>query len=135
MIDANLGDGAFRVVLLVLLAVDGVLCAAGAVFLLPLYIGQFWFPISALVAGLVNLALVWAAMNCARSTRQAAVPLITWVVTVGVLSLGGPGGDVVLRGAGIADYGPLVLMILGAGPAVLLLWRRGPEIGSKTAVR
>jgi len=116
----------FRGVVLVLLAVDGVLCAVATALFLPSYLGSIWFPISAPVAGVVNTALVWAAMNCSTSNRQAALPLITWFATIGVLALGGPGGDIVLRGAGIGDYGPLLLLIVGAAPAVWLLWLRGP---------
>ena len=52
-----------RVVVLVLLAVDGVLCAVAAALLLPSYIDAVWVPLSAVIAGLVNTALVWAAMQ------------------------------------------------------------------------
>jgi hypothetical protein len=135
LIDYRRSDDRFRVVLLVLLAFDGVLCAIAAVLLLPQYIGHYWFPISAPLAGLVNTALVWAAMGWAKSARQAALPVITWVLTVAVLSLGGPGGDVVLRGAGVAEYSPLVLMLAGAGPPALLLYLRGHRVGAKTAGR
>ena len=107
--------------MLALLAVDGVLCALAATLLLPSYLGPVWFPLSALIAGLVNAALVWAAAQYTPSGRQAALPLFTCLGTVAVLMLGGPGGDVMLGGAGVAAVGPLVLLALGTMPAVWVL--------------
>ena len=52
-----------RTVVLTLLAIDGVLSAVAAAFFLPLRIGSVPFPISALISGLVNAALVWAALQ------------------------------------------------------------------------
>ena len=43
---------------------------------------------------------------------------------VAVLTLGGPGGDIVFGGPGIMGYSALLLIILGAGPAALVLRRR-----------
>jgi hypothetical protein len=118
--DDRATDSVLRAVVLVLLAVDGVLCAVAAALLLPLYIGRVPFPISAVIAGLVNVALVWAAMYWTRSNRLAALPLWTWLLTIGALTFAGPGGDIVF-----SDVGPLLLiLVVGAAPAVWLLWRR-----------
>ena len=127
LIGDHRGDPVMRVVVLVLLAVDGVRCSVATALLLPSYIGVVWFPISAVVAGLVNAALVWAAMQWTASGRLAALPLITWMLTVGVLVLGGPGGDIMLGGAGIAGSGPILLMVLGAVPPAWLLTRRNRQ--------
>lgn len=108
---------------LALLAVDGVLSAVAGAFLLPLYLGPVPFPVSALLSGLTNLALVWAAGHWTRSRRLAALPLWTFLGTVGVLSLGGPGRDVVFGGPGIMGLSVLILMALGALPAAVLLRR------------
>ncbi len=108
-----------------LFAVDGALSALAGAMLLPLYIGSTPFPISALISGLVNAALVWAAGRWTRSPRVAALPLWTWLVTVGVLSMGGPGDDVVLGGRGVLRYGALLLIVFGVTPPVWVLWRRG----------
>ena len=43
-----------RVIVLTLLAIDGVLCAILAAFFLPTYIGTWPFPVSALIAGAVT---------------------------------------------------------------------------------
>lgn len=118
-------DPAIRTVVLVLLAVDGVISALVGALLLPLYLGAVPFPISALVSGLVNAVLVWAAMYWTDSTRLAALPLITWLFTVAALTLGGPGGDIVFGGPGLMAYSVLLFLVLGAAPPGWLLWRRG----------
>jgi hypothetical protein len=117
-------DPAIRFVVLALLAVDGILSALAGALFLPFYIGSMPFPVSALISGLVNAALVWAAARWTTSPRVAALPLWTWLLTVAVLSLGGPGDDIVLGGQGLMAYGALVLIVLGLAPSVWVLWRR-----------
>jgi hypothetical protein len=123
--DAGATDPAIRVVVLALLAVDGVLSALAGALLLPFYIGTIPFPISGLLSGLVNAALVWAAGKWTKSPRLAALPLWTWLLTVAVISMGGPGDDIILGGQGVLAYGALVLIVLGVVPPVWVLWRRG----------
>ncbi|WP_165849875.1 hypothetical protein [Mycobacterium uberis] len=122
--DSEGADLAIRVVVLALLAVDGVLSALGGAMLLPFYIGSVPFPISGLVSGVVNAVLVWAAGSWTRSPQLAALPLWMWLLTVGLLSLGGPGNDVVLGGKGILAYGALWLIVLGLLPLACVLLRR-----------
>ena len=117
---------AFRVAILALLAVDGVLSAVGGALLLPSYIGSVPFPISALVSGLINAALVWAAGRWTTSARVAALPLWTWLLTVLVMCLPGPGDDVIFAGRGVFAYSPLLLLGLGLLPPFWVLLRRRP---------
>jgi hypothetical protein len=118
--DRGAADPAIRTAVLILLAADGIICAIVAALFLPLHIGVVPFPVSAVVAGLVNTALVWAAMYWTSSNRLAALPLWTWLATIGALTFAGPGGDIVF-----SDIGPLLLLVvLGAVPAAWLLWRR-----------
>ena len=112
-----------RPAVLTLLAIDGVISAVAAAFLLPLRIGSVPFPVSALVSGLVNAALVWAALQWTSSPRVAALPLWCWLLTVAGLTFGGPGDDIVFGGVGIMEYAPLLLIVLGALPPAVLLWR------------
>jgi hypothetical protein len=91
--------------------------------LLPFYIGTIPFPISGLISGLVNAALVWAAGRWTRSSRVAALPLWTWLLTVAAISVGGPADDVILGGKGLMAYGALLLIVLGVVPPVWVLWR------------
>ncbi len=111
---------ALRAVVLTLLAVDGVISALLGAFFLPLRIGQVPFPISALISGLLNAALVWVGMRWTSSPRLAALPLWTWLVTVAALTFPGPGDDAVFS----AQWQLLLLIAVGALPPALLLYRR-----------
>jgi hypothetical protein len=111
------------VVVLTLLAIDGVLCAIAGAFFLPAHIGSVPFPVSALICGLVNAALVWAALQWTSTPRVAALPLWSWLATVAVLTLGGPGDDIVFGGVGIMEFAPLLLIVLGTLPPAAVLWR------------
>jgi hypothetical protein len=122
--DSGATDPAIRFVVLALLAVDGVLSALAGALLLPFYLGTIPFPISGLISGLVNAALVWAAGRWTRSPRVAALPLWTWLVTVAAISTGGPADDVIFGGRGLMAYGALLLIVLGVTPPVWVLWRR-----------
>ena len=121
-------DPAIRTVILALLAVDGVISAVAGALLFPVYLGTVPFPISALVSGLLNAALVWAAMYWTESKRLAALPLWIWLLTVAALTLGGPGGDIVFGGPGVMAYSVLLFIVLGVLPPGWLLWRRGRNV-------
>ena len=108
---------------LTLLAIDGILSAVAGALLLPLYVGRIPLPISAVLSGLLNAALVWAAGHWTDSKRLAALPLWTWLATVAVFTLGGPGGDVVFGGHGVMAYSAPIFRLLGALPAAYLLRR------------
>lgn len=107
-----------------MLAIDGVISAFAGALLFPFDIGPVPLPVSAVVSGALNMALVWAAMYWADSLRLAALPLWTWLATVAVLTIGGPGGDIVFGGRGIFAYGVLIFIVVGALPPAWLLLRR-----------
>lgn len=113
-----------RVAILTLLAFDGVLSATAAAFFLPTYLGSIPFPVSALLSGAVNAALVWAASQYSSSPKVAGLPMWTWLVTIAVFFLGGPGDDVVLSGPGAMGLRPLVLIVFGLVPPALVLRSR-----------
>jgi hypothetical protein len=121
--DGGATDPAIRFVVLALLAVDGILSALAGALLLPSYIGSIPFPVSGLISGLLNAALVWAAGRWTRSPRVAALPLWMWLLTVAVISMGGPADDIILGGQGLMRYGALLLIVLGVAPPVWVLWR------------
>ncbi|WP_442791847.1 hypothetical protein [Mycolicibacterium sp. ND9-15] len=110
-----------RVAVLTLLAIDGVLCAVAAAFFLPLRLGTTPFPVSAVIAGVVNAALVWAALHWTSSPRVAALPLWTWLLTVALMTLGGPGDDVIFGGVELLEYAALLLIALGTLPPAAVL--------------
>lgn len=109
-----------RTVVLTLLAVDGVLSAILAAFFLSLRLGPIPFPISALISGALNAALVWVAMQWTPSPRLATLPLWAWLATVAALTFPGPGDDAVFS----AQWQLLLLIVVGALPPALLLYRR-----------
>lgn len=111
---------ALRAVVLTALAVDGVISAILAAFFLSLYIGPVPFPISAVLSGLLNTALVRTALQWTSSSRLAGLPLWTWLATVAGLTFPGPGDDAVFS----AQWSLLLLMVVGALPPALLLYRR-----------
>jgi hypothetical protein len=111
---------ALRAVVLALLAVDGIISAVLAAFFLPLRLGAVPFPVSALISGLLNAALVWTALRWTSSPRLAALPLWTWLVTVAALTFPGPGGDAIFS----AQWQLLLLIVAGALPPALVLYRR-----------
>ena len=114
-------DGRGGYIVLALLGVDGVLCALAGALLLPSYIGAVPLPVSALLSGLLNVALVWAAGQWTASKSLAALPLWTWLATVAAFTLGGPGGDIVFRAPGNMAFSVLIFLLLGALPAALVL--------------
>ena len=109
-----------------MLAVDGVLSAVGGALFLPSYIGSVPFPISALISGLLNVALVWAAKRWTTSSRLAALPVWTFLLTFFVMALAGPGGDVIFAGRGITGYSPFLLLAAGVLLPFLVLLRPQP---------
>jgi hypothetical protein len=121
--DGGAADPAIRFVVLALLAVDGILSALAGALLLPSYVGSIPLPVSGLISGLLNAALVWAAGRWTRSPRVAALPLWMWLLTVAVISMGGPADDIILGGQGLMRYGALLLIALGVAPPVWVLWR------------
>src|SRR3546814_15900079 len=80
-----------------------------------------------LISGAVNAALVWAALHWTTSTRVAALPLWTWLITVLALTFGGPGSDLVFGGVGVMAYAVLLLIVVGALPAAAVLRSRSEE--------
>ncbi|MBV8861274.1 MAG: hypothetical protein JO259_05360 [Mycobacterium sp.] len=121
--DTGVPDPAIRIVILALLAVDGILSAIAGALLLPSYIGSIPFPISAVISGLVNAALVWAAGQWTTSARLATLPLWTWLLAVFAMALGGPGDDIIFDGRGVLAYSPLLLLVLGVAPSAWVLWQ------------
>lgn len=107
--------------ILALLAIDGVITAVTAAFFLPLWVGTIPFPVSAFVAGVVNLGLVWAALQWSDSVRVAGLPVWTFLATLVLMMFGGPGGDVIFSSADLGGFAVVLLAAVGALPAAWLL--------------
>ncbi|PRX49034.1 hypothetical protein B0I33_10367 [Prauserella shujinwangii] len=112
--------------LLALLTVDAVLLAVLELLFLPLRLdghvlpraGDVMLPLSVLLALVTTPLLVTTAARLVRS-RLALVPLLGWLGTLLVMSILGPGGDLLLVG----DWRTLALLLGGALPAAFLLGR------------
>ncbi|MET0196881.1 hypothetical protein CH289_15430 [Rhodococcus sp. RS1C4] len=106
---------------LAVLIFDGFLCGVLSILFLPTYLGSVPFPVSALLAGAANVALLFAARKVAEEPVAVASPLIAWFVAVLLCMFGGPGGDVLL----LADWRTAVLLLGGLVPPGVLLfsWR------------
>ncbi|MBK1785693.1 hypothetical protein JHE00_15285 [Prauserella sp. ASG 168] len=110
--------------LFVLLAVDAALLALLELFFLPLRLdglilpelGDAPLPVSALVAAVTTPLLVLLAASLGNR-RLGIVPLAVWILTLLVVGVQGPGGDMVL----LVDWRGLVLLAAGALPAALVL--------------
>ncbi|MGA9872079.1 MAG: hypothetical protein WBQ44_13165 [Rhodococcus sp. (in: high G+C Gram-positive bacteria)] len=123
---------------LAVLIFDGFLCGILAVLFLPTYLGQVPLPVSALVAGVANVMLLFAARKVADKPLAVASPLIAWVFAVLVAMMGGPGNDVLL----LADWRTALLLVGGLVPPGVLLfaWRlksltEDPHASLQPAVR
>lgn len=100
------------------LVLDGFLCAVTAVLFLPLYLGSTPFPVSGVLAGIVNVILVRVAFSVTHNVSRAALPVAGFFVGLVLAMLGGPGGDVLV----VADWRTLVLVAGGLLPAVVQLF-------------
>nr|WP_308212796.1 hypothetical protein [Mycolicibacterium sp. CAU 1645] len=109
--------------MLALLTLDGVLSAVAGALFLPSYLGVVPMPVSALISGAVNAALVWAAVQWTSVRGLAAGPLGAFLATVIVLTFGGPGGDVVFAGTTSGMVRLLLFVAVGIIPGALVLRR------------
>ena len=109
----------FDRVILGLLIFDGFLTAVLAALFLPLYLGATPFPISAVVAAVVNVLLIYGAAAVTDRNTMTCLPLVAWGFGYLVCLMGGPGGDQVLG----QSWQTLLLLILGLVPAGYALYR------------
>jgi hypothetical protein len=98
-----------------------VLCLVGAlsglieVLLVPLYIGSHIFPITVLIAIVLNIALPNLAHNLSESRAAIVAPLLCWlVVEVGLASVSPGNASVLVPGYGDGQYVGLALFFVGA---------------------
>jgi hypothetical protein len=82
--------------LFALLVVDGLLLGAIGLVLTPMYAGAVPTPVGALMSIAIVPWLVLRAGELDSRPAVAGAPLLAWLLAVGVLGVGGPGGDVLL---------------------------------------
>ncbi len=110
---APLPDG-LAVVGVAVYTLVGVLSAIIEVLLIPLYVGSHIFPVTVLIAVVVNVALP-ALIRVMVDWRWAtALPLVAWLVTTIVLGFVNTGsGSVLVPGDGADGYVGLALYFVG----------------------
>ncbi|MGQ0716926.1 MAG: hypothetical protein ACT4NP_06330 [Pseudonocardiales bacterium] len=104
---------------LVVLVFDAVALAAVELLYLPLRVGAVPVPATILLAVVSTRWLVRSAAELGGPRSVAAVPLVVWLLALGVLGVAGPGGDVLLP----SDWRSLLLLGGGLFPAALVLGR------------
>ena len=102
---------------LMLLVVDALELAMVELLYLPLRVGAVPFPITILLAVVSTPWLVRSAAKLGGPRGVAALPLVVWVLVLGVLGLGGVGGDVLLP----VDWRSALLLGGGMIPAAVAL--------------
>jgi hypothetical protein len=105
--------------LFALLLVDGLLLGAIGLVLTPMYAGSVPTPVGAVLSIAVLPWLVLRAGELDPRPGVAGAPVIAWLLAVGVLGVGGPGGDVLLP----ATWQSLLLVFGGLFAGLLALRR------------
>jgi hypothetical protein len=84
------------------------------VLLTPLYVGSHIFPVTVVIAVVVNFALPWLVRMVVDWRWAIAAPMICWLVTAIVLGFTNTGGgSVLLPGGGADGYVGLALFFVG----------------------
>ena len=107
---------------LVLLVLDGIVVGVLSAAFAYARIGGQPIPVAAIAAGIANAILVWLAAGLTDGGRGRSAPLLAWLATILILSVPGPGGDVVVSTGGTEFLATLMLLVIGAGIPAALLW-------------
>jgi hypothetical protein len=106
-------------IILVMLVFDTIALAVVELLYLPLRVGAIPFPITILLAAVTTPWLVHSAAELGGPRTIAAIPLVVWLLVIGVFGVGGPGGGVLLA----ADWRSGLLLAGGTIPAAVVLGR------------
>ena len=123
---------ALAVVGMVLCGLTALLAGLIEVLLTPLYLGRWLFPITLVLAVVTNVALPLLARRFIDATVAATIPVVVWLLTVLLLSLPRPEGDVLLPGgSGAPGVGVLRSVLVGgtAGAITIALTARRSRSG------
>ncbi|MBF6355324.1 hypothetical protein IU449_12345 [Nocardia higoensis] len=89
--------------------------AAGGQLAAPLGSGAIPVPVTALIAAVLNIALVAAMRTLTDSLRLALLPVVAWAFGFLLCTFPGPGSDTLLMG----DWPTLLLLVCGTVPPLL----------------
>ncbi|MBF6169029.1 hypothetical protein IU486_30445 [Streptomyces gardneri] len=105
-------------VIIVLLILDALITLALEVLYLPTYLGSLAFPVSVVVAGVVNVLLVAGVGSVSSRPAVLGLPLVAWVFGFLVCASTGPGGDILLG----SDWRTALLLFSGLLPALAYIY-------------
>jgi hypothetical protein len=107
-------------VIIGVLVLDALITLALEVLYLPTYIGTVAFPLSAVLAGVVNVLLVMGVRSITHRVRAMLLPLAAWTLGFLTCSVTGPGGYIMLG----SDWRTLLLLFCGLVPPLLYIYFR-----------
>lgn len=138
-------DGAAAVAVMTLLVLSGLFTLIFEVMYLPIYLGSgtlpapeaqivaapeglaasltdgaVAFPVTALLAGVLNVALVAAMRTLTDRPGISLLPVLAWTFGFLASSVSGPGGDVML----LSDWPTLLLLLCGLVPPLFYVYTR-----------
>jgi hypothetical protein len=115
----------------------GLLSAVVEVLLIPLHVGAHIFPVTVLIAVVLNAALPGLVARTVEWRAAIALPIVVWVIAVIVLGFANTGhGSVLVPGYGADEYVGLALFFVGALVGFVSVVReRGParEVRTRAA--
>lgn len=112
-----MGQDVWDRLIVALLIIDGAVIGVLSVFALPVWVGPVPLPISAVLAGAVNVLLVREAARHTDRTPLIAGPLLAWGAVFLLFALGTFGGSAIVPG----DWRGALLALVGGLPALMWL--------------
>ncbi len=107
-------------VIISVLVLDALITLVLEVLYLPTYINTVAFPLSAVLAGVVNILLVMGVRSITHRVGVMILPLAAWTFGFLLCSVSGPGGDILLG----SDWRTLLLLFCGLVPPLLYIYFR-----------
>ncbi|MFR9751027.1 hypothetical protein ACL02S_08315 [Nocardia sp. 004] len=100
------------------LVLNALLTLSLEVLYLPTYLGAIAFPVSAPVAGAVNVLLVAGMRSLSSCTAAMGLPVVAWALGFLVCVSTGPGGDLLLSPA----WPTVLLLFCGIVPPLVYIY-------------
>ncbi|WP_433711507.1 hypothetical protein ACQP2U_35495 [Nocardia sp. CA-084685] len=107
-------------VIIAVLTLDALITLALEVLYLPTYINTVAFPLSAVLAGVINVLLVMGVGSITQRVSAMMLPIAAWTLGFLTCSVTGPGGDIMLG----SDWRTLLLLFCGLVPPLLYIYIR-----------
>lgn len=107
-------------VIISVLVLDALITLFLEVLYLPTYINTVAFPLSAILAGVINVLLVMGVRSITHRVGAMILPVAAWTFGFLLCSVTGPGGDILLG----SDWRTVLLLFCGLVPPLLYIYVR-----------